>query len=55
MLAIILVGTNIGRQKKGGDSVLVGKKHTVQVMEGRGVKCVVVGDKDNSVFLEEGV
>ena len=55
VLAIILVGTNIGRQNKGGDSVLVGKKHTVQVMEGRGVKCVVVGDKDNSVFLEEGV
>ena len=50
VLAIILVGTN----KKGG-SVSEGKKHTVQVMEGRGVKCEVVGDKENTVFLEEEV
>ena len=55
VLAIILVGTNIGRQKKRGDSVLVGKKHTVQVMEGRGVKCEVVGEKDNAMFFEEEV
>ena len=35
-IANILVGRNIVRQREGVESVLVGKKHTVQVMKGRG-------------------
>jgi hypothetical protein len=31
------------------------KKQTVQFMEGKGVKCEAVGDKENVVYREEEV
>ena len=55
ILAIILVGTSIGRKKNGAIPMSGDKKHTVQVVEGNGVKCEVVGDKDITVYLEEEV
>ena len=55
VLAIILVSTNIGREKGRADSLSVRKKDTVQVVEGKGVKCEVVGDKDITMFLKEDV
>ena len=54
MLAIILVGTNCGR-KKGMEEEDEDMKKTVQVMEGKEVKCKVIGNKENIVFLEEEV
>ena len=54
ILAIVLVGTNVGR-KKTGKGKCEDKKQTVQVIEGKGVKCEVVGDRLNTVFLEEEV
>ena len=54
ILGIILVGTNVGR-KKDSKGKCENKKQTVQVMEGKGVTCEVVGDRMNMVFLEEEV
>ena len=54
ILGIILVGTNVGR-KKDSKGKCENKKQTVQVMEGKGVTCEVVGDRLNMVFLEEEV
>ena len=55
MLALILVGTNVGKNKRGNTTILSEKKETVQIMERRIVKCEVVGDKDNVVYREEEV
>ena len=55
MLALILVGTNVGQNKRGNTRISSEKKDTVQIMEGKGVKCEVVGDKDNVVYMEEEV
>ena len=55
VLALILIGTNVGRNKRGNTRISSEKKETVQIMEGKGVKCEVVGDKDNVVYMEEEV
>ena len=55
MLALILFGTNVGRNKRGNTKISSKKKETMQIMEGKGVKCEVVGDKDNVVYREEEV
>ena len=43
MLALILVGTNVGKNKRGNNTISSEKKETVQIMEGRIVKCEVQG------------
>jgi hypothetical protein len=55
VLALILFGTNVGRNKRGNTKISSKKKETMQIMEGKGVKCEVVGDKDNAVYREEEV
>ena len=55
MLALILVGTNVGQNKRGYTAKSSEKKDTVQIMEGKGVKSEVVGDMDNVVYSEEEV
>ena len=55
MLALILVGTNVGKNKRGKTTKSSEKKETIQIMEGKGVKCEVVGDKDNALYREEEV
>ena len=52
VLALILVGTNVGRNKRGITRISSMKKETMQIMEGKGVKCEVVWDKDNEMFRE---
>ena len=55
MLALILVGTNVGRNKSIITRISLKKKETMQIREGNGVKCEVVGDKDNVVYRGEEV
>ena len=55
MLALILFGTNVGLNKSGNTTISEKKKQTVHFMEGKGVKCEVVGDNDNVVYREEEV
>ena len=52
MLALILVGTNVGRNKRGMTKISSKKKETMQIMEGKGVKCEVVENKDNEMLRE---
>ena len=55
ILAVFLVGTNIGRRSRNKvEEERMNKKQTVQVLEGSGVKCEVVG-KQETVYLEEEV
>ena len=54
-MAVFLVGTNIGRRSRNKvEEERMNKKQTVQVLEGSGVKCEVVG-KQETVYLEEEV
>jgi hypothetical protein len=55
VFALILFGTNVGKNKRGNTKTLSKKKETMQIMKGKGVKCEVVGDKDNVVYREEEV
>ena len=52
MIAAILVGTNCGKEKRAGGEDM---KQTVQIMKGKDVKCELMGDNENFVFLEEDV
>jgi hypothetical protein len=55
VLALILVGTNVGRNKSGITRISSKKKQTIQIMKGKGVKCELVGENDNEVYREEEV
>ena len=55
MLSLILFGTNVERKKRGNTRISTEKKETMQIMEGKGVKCEVVEDKDSVVYREEEV
>ena len=54
-LAIVLIGTNIGRDKRKRAKKPENKKQLVQLMEGKEVKCEVVGDKDIGTGVEDDV
>ena len=55
VLALILVGTNMGRNKRKIAKKPGVKRNMKQVMEGKGVKSEVVGDYDNGLYSEEEV
>ena len=52
MLALILVGTNVGKNKRGNTRISSEKKETIQIMDGSTVKCEVVVDINNVVYRE---
>ena len=54
-MALILIGTNIGRDKRRMLKKPENKKQLVQFMEGKVVKCEVVGDKDIGTVGEDEV
>ena len=54
-MAVILIGTNIGRDKRRMVKKPENKKQLVQFMEGKVVKCEVVGDREIGTGVEDEV
>ena len=54
-LALLLVGTNLGCRKRRGEKQRGGKLEMVQYVEGKDIKCEVLGDKEDITCTEDRV